>query len=95
MMAVECLGHECTVFKSISAAACGEAGSCGQNQTISGLCALSHCAMNCALKEFGLERKPCRYTKWLVGKAGSSEIAWVKKSLQLKWAMLGDLFSIN
>ena len=84
MMAVECLGHECTVFKSMSAAACGEADSCGQNHTTSGLCALSHFAMNCALKELGLERKPCRYTRWLVVKAASSEIAWVKWVYRLK-----------
>ncbi len=94
MTAVECFGHEWTVLNSISAAALGEAGSCGQNHTMSGLCACNHFAMNWALNERGLERKPCAYTMCVVFAGVNSEVAWVKKSLPSEYRATGNLIGL-
>ena len=48
---------------------------------MSGRCACNHCAMNWALNERGLERKPCKYTMCVVFAEVISKVAWVKKSL--------------
>jgi len=44
----------------------GEGGSCGQQKCTRGCCAATWAAICRALADWGEERNPCRYSRWVV-----------------------------
>ena len=61
------LGQSLTASITMSMASLGEGGSCGHSHVTSGWCCCTYCAMVRALFDWGEERNPCRYSKWVVG----------------------------
>src|SRR5689334_8726417 len=60
-------GQPATPTKTSAIASCGEGGSCGHQKCTSGRCSASQRPTNCALVDIGDDRKPCRYSTWVVG----------------------------
>lgn len=70
-----------------SAAALGEAGSCGNHHVMWGNCAAMTAATCRALVDWGDERNPCKYSTWVVVKGEAEGVADVAAEVAAEGAL--------